>query len=492
MKHSALLIDLENFVLGREKSAGAADAAQDAADLLRFARDLAAPRRLAVRRAYANFNVRREVEGGDKPFEYYLQAWPRLLMDLGVEPVHSFAFPGGGSKNACDMKMAMDAAALTASGQVDQVVFVTGDADFIPVMLDLRQRGVECAAIGIRGATKAVFERYADRFHFFEDMQAAEAIEGAFADPEALALVRETLRKALIRRPAALPLEAVAFMLARRVPSGTFRGASARDFLERFESELGVRIHGEPGTPQSVTLAGLAPVMLQGAEPVPARTFRPQVVVPAPAAGEAPARPAAEIHHPDHYAFLLRREQPKYYRVPLADFDLITQAVWDTAVAPDGTRRVVRHADLTGVCAERAAAAGLIDAPQRVQSVLFQCYKGGSFICRSGGVHDGSRDFHWSLPAALVPEIADVETLRRRLRAQLVQVLAERLVQFDDARTIQPEALAELLFGAPSEPGKLAKAKVLMEGVKWPALPVAAVTTAPAAPASPAAPPATA
>jgi uncharacterized LabA/DUF88 family protein len=150
-----LLIDMENFFLGREENVNNTPTPhiysfkEDLERLYNFAVDLAGERRLAVRRAYANFNVWRPIkEGGPK--DYYLQPLPNLLMDKGIEPVQVFRFPGGGNKNASDMRLAMDATALLndeSSG--DLFILVTGDADFIPVVLELKRRGAEVAVIGV-------------------------------------------------------------------------------------------------------------------------------------------------------------------------------------------------------------------------------------------------------------------------------------------------------------------------------------------------------
>ena len=106
--NATLLIDLENFFLGREENINGMPSPhlysfkEDLERLYNFAVDLAGDRRLVVRRAYANFNAWRIAkEGGPK--DYYLQQLPNLLMDKGIEPVQVFRFPGGGNKNASDM-----------------------------------------------------------------------------------------------------------------------------------------------------------------------------------------------------------------------------------------------------------------------------------------------------------------------------------------------------------------------------------------------------
>ena len=75
----------------------------------------------------------------------------------------------------------MDATALLngdASG--DLFILVTGDADFIPVVLELKRRGAEVAVIGVMWHTKPVFQRYCDRFEYFEDLVAKRSTPTAW------------------------------------------------------------------------------------------------------------------------------------------------------------------------------------------------------------------------------------------------------------------------------------------------------------------------
>ncbi len=290
--NAILLIDLENFFLGREENVNGTPAPhiysfkEDLEKLYNFAVDLAGGRRLVVRRAYANFNVwRMTKEGGPK--EYYLQPLPNLLMDKGIEPVQVFRFPGGGNKNASDMRLAMDATALlNDQAGVDFFLLVTGDADFIPLVLELKRRGAEVAVIGVMWHTKPVFQRYCDRFEYFEDLVAAQEIE---ADSTAdLAQVRDALQ-ALLARSQPIKFAAVKPLLGRSLnrtfDPTRFDCLDTGDFLRRYGAELGVAVHkgehdweitrpgaaGAGGTAENAGPAGagrLARHALHAADPV--------------------------------------------------------------------------------------------------------------------------------------------------------------------------------------------------------------------------------
>ena len=201
--NAALLIDLENFYLAREATAGGGnddpyDVIHDLERLCGFAQGLVGrARRLIVRRAYADFSASRlneDVEIGRPRREYFLRSVPTVLMDQGIEPVQVFRFPGGGrgvSKNAADMRLAMDATSLTAS--VDFFILVTGDKDFIPLVLELRQRGAYVVGLGAHGSIARTLTAYCDEFHEFEQLVAAdshrEADEGALEEPSASPVV---------------------------------------------------------------------------------------------------------------------------------------------------------------------------------------------------------------------------------------------------------------------------------------------------------------
>ncbi len=183
-RNAALLIDLENFFLAREVTAEAGrdepyDFIRDLERLCGFAKELVGDtRRLIVSRAYADFSASRlneDAEIGRPRREYFLRSAPTVLMDQGIEPVQVFRFPGGGrgaSKNAADMRLAMDAISLIAN--VDFFILVTGDKDFIPVVLELRQRGAFVVGLGAHGSIARTLTAYCDEFHEFEALVEAD------------------------------------------------------------------------------------------------------------------------------------------------------------------------------------------------------------------------------------------------------------------------------------------------------------------------------
>ena len=379
--NAILLIDLENFFLGREENVNGTPAPhiysfkEDLEKLYNFAVDLAGGRRLVVRRAYANFNVwRMTKEGGPK--EYYLQPLPNLLMDKGIEPVQVFRFPGGGNKNASDMRLAMDATALlNDQAGVDFFLLVTGDADFIPLVLELKRRGAEVAVIGVMWHTKPVFQRYCDRFEYFEDLVAAQEIE---ADSTAdLAQVRDALQ-ALLARSQPIKFAAVKPLLGRSLnrtfDPTRFDCLDTGDFLRRYGAELGVAVHkGEHDW--EITRPGTAAPGGAGETPAP----------PAPTASAvALFTPPAPFAGLTDYRDLLERGTPRVYLVPFAQWQTITECLFRQATGPGEERPVICYYDLLRNLTAECEQQGMLDAERRVKAVTFQVFKAGCLLCADG------------------------------------------------------------------------------------------------------------
>ncbi len=466
--NATLLIDLENFFLGREENINGTPAPhlysfkEDLERLYNFAVDLAGDRRLVVRRAYANFNAWRIAkEGGPK--DYYLQQLPNLLMDKGIEPVQVFRFPGGGNKNASDMRLAMDATALlNDQAGVDLFILVTGDADFIPLVLELKRRGAEVAVIGVMWHTKPVFQRYCDRFEYFEDLLAAQEIEAdGVAD---LAQVRDALH-ALLARSRPIQFAAVKPLLGRSLnrtfDPTRFDCLDTGDFLRRYGKELDVVVSkGEHDW--EITLP---------AEEQPGGEVASPAAAPAPAAPPAPqtlalfAPPAVPFSGVIDYRDLLERGVPRIYLVPFAAWQTITECLFRQAVGEGADRPVVFYYDLLRSLTAACEHDGMTDAERRVKAVTFQVFKAGCLLCADGLTSADVRDFNWARPARLDPTLATADDLRRRTHGFIVRLLLERLEERGWPRQIDAGRLAELLYGPGTTPEQVQGLKALAEGV---------------------------
>lgn len=441
---AALLIDLENFFLGRESNyfrthqGGTYEFPIDLESLCSFATDIAGRHRLVVRRAYANFNDRRP-GSGERQWDYYLQPMPRFLMERGVEPVQVFRFPGGGNKNAADMRLAMDATVLRQTPTtIDLFILVTGDADFIPVVLELQRTGAHVVVIGVEGCTNSIFQRYCDRFEFFEDLLAARELQRL--DDHDLSPVRVAMRTILERR-SPIKFAAVKPLLSDQLgtPFNPSRWGcdSTGDFLRKHATTLGVILkRGEHDW--EVSLRGHDDSNVDGA---PAE--RDPVLELDPA-----AQVAAEGHTVEIYVETLRTGMPRCYVVGNSDLRAITDAIFQTVTDASGKRIPVMHPDLLNRVTETCDASGMEEAGRKVRDVTFQLFKAGCFQCAVEGPLFGQTDFHWSKPAMLAPDIETPTALRRRCFDYLLKLLGRRLELRGASQRVQLAPAVELLCGA--------------------------------------------
>jgi hypothetical protein len=326
MKPSAvLLIDLENFYLSREdyhrdNNGPVYDKTRfgdDLEKLLGFARTMVEGLPFTVKRAYANYQAWRPYP--DKSRDFYLRMIPDELMQQGVEPVQVFRLsqgrPGPGGKNAADMRMAMDATALlNGVGSVEHFVLVTGDADFIPVILELKRHGHTVSVIGVTDATNELIQRFVDNFELFEDLLEAEKFGARCGDlvatGEGIAPVAEAIRNLLGRsRPLRFktlkPL--LPKVLKHAFDPGAFGCETTIDFLRKFAAELGVVVR-PLANDFEIDLPGAAPVPPNGSKATPQPTHRHPEKVPEKSGAKSGRQPPKQP----------AKQQPKQPKQPAA------------------------------------------------------------------------------------------------------------------------------------------------------------------------------
>ncbi|MEM9460137.1 MAG: NYN domain-containing protein [Myxococcota bacterium] len=447
-RNAALLIDLENFYLARETTAEVGtdepyDFIGDLERLCGFARSLVGDaRRLIVRRAYADFSASRlndDVEIGRPRREYFLRSVPTVLMDQGIEPVQVFRFPGSGrgvTKNAADMRLAMDAISLIAN--VDFFILVTGDKDFIPVVLELRQRGAFVVGLGAHGSIARTLTAYCDAFHEFETLAAAErrASEEIGFDE-----VKQALHDLLAER-------------------GRLHFARVKPLLDQ---RLGASVD-----PRRLGSDSMGELLRDQAEPLGVKVSRAlhDWEVELPRSDESAAAPPVIEVRP-HSIGLYRRLllAPGKLRLHIHDYRRwreITDHLFETATNPDGTPAVVFHHELRGSVIEHFADEGLQHVGKITNDALFLIFKAGCFVCAEPGPRYGEPDFNWShYSARLAPGIGSAAELRRRAYTFAVQQLSDRLHDYDGRRP-EAELVAGLLFGPEPGESELERARELV------------------------------
>lgn len=461
---SILLIDLENFYLAREHNTGLYAATELSADLealSKFVMEVSGERRVTVRRAYANYNTARQSSEIGR-WDFFLQKAPKALMERGIEPVQVFRFPGGGNKNAADMRMAMDASVLVAENhRIEQCILVTGDADFIPLILDLKRRGIEVVVIGVRAHTKTVLLRYCDRFEYFEDLIVASEIEGD--NNSSLDEVKAALA-AILARKLRLPFAAVKPLLSRQLrrpfDPTRFDCENTGDFLRTYAVRLGVEI-SEGVNDWEVRLPGVEPLSAPATASGEARVNGAGAVAAANGAHPEVAPPLE--HSAAVYHKLLRFRRPNLHIIPFEEWESITQAIWDMCVGENGLRRETDHQKLLDGATDLCERKGFEMAYHKVNGSLFQLFKAGCFVCTAEGPEKGRADFHWTLSARLAPEFEDIAAMRRRVRLFVIRALKLRLEAVGITTPIDPRVLSEVLDGHDSPPEKLALITALVE-----------------------------
>jgi uncharacterized LabA/DUF88 family protein len=468
--NAALLIDLENFYIGREQNHQRSHPDEtyefpvDLDSLCSFAKSIAGDRRLIVQRAYANFNDRRPGVG-ERRWDYYLQQMPRFLMEQGIEPVQVFRFPGGNNKNAADMKMAMDATVLLQSpSTVDFFVLVTGDSDFIPLVLELKRSGATVFVIGVTHCTKPIFERYCDRFEYFEDLLAVRELKREdSADLERIRTALATLVEGRLPMKFAAVKPLLSDELGLRFDPTRFGSESTGEFLRRYAPQLGIEVRraehdweivgiGESqpyrsGAPADDVLddgfTAAAPASEGDAD------VDPDAPIEDPAADRRSGSAPAEIHAAEFYRDLLRQGNPRCYVVSGDDWNRIVDAIFPLVAGPEGgiAPRIV-HQDLLTEVTDQCIESGMADASRKVRDVCFQLFKSGCFHLAEDDAEPGVIDFHWSKPARLDSRIETVDDLVERVWSFLTQLLVRRLDQRGSASSVQVGALTELFAGA--------------------------------------------
>jgi uncharacterized protein (TIGR00288 family) len=150
----ALLIDADNA------PSGALDAILD---------DLA---------SYGETNVRRIYGNWDQP---NLKSWKELLHPKALRPMQTYDLAKG--KNASDIALVVDAMALLHTDRPEAFAIVSSDADFTPLVMHLRERGVQVYGYGER-KTPEPFVNACTRFVRADKLVAAvEADQGERPNP---------------------------------------------------------------------------------------------------------------------------------------------------------------------------------------------------------------------------------------------------------------------------------------------------------------------
>src|SRR5918992_2492471 len=155
----ALFIDFENLAIGARDRGGDID--------MSVIMDALSERgRVVVRRAYADWNLFSDHRAG--------------LMSERIEMIEIPQRTGIVRKNAADIKLAVDALELAFEREfITTFVVASGDSDFTPLVLKLRELNRRVVGVGVEGSTSELLPGACDEFLFYERLLGPGSVKTA-------------------------------------------------------------------------------------------------------------------------------------------------------------------------------------------------------------------------------------------------------------------------------------------------------------------------
>lgn len=292
----AVLIDFDNIAKGTQED-GLGDF--DARVIMRRLKDKG---RILVARAYCDWD-----------------RWPKkhrtALLEQGVTMVELTSHAGS-NKNRGDIALAVDAMELAYTrGYIDAYVVVSGDSDFTPLVMRLKELNRRVIGIGTRRATSRLIANLCDEFLFYDTLLAPSPDDsGDVTEPlsrdAAFALLVETLVNHQRDEAGPVPSGVLKQAMKRKVPSfsevdlgfssfGRFLEKAqekGRIVLNRDERGGGFRVDLPNAAAEPVTIA-VAPPEPPRADPFEAALADAGLDLPPLAARRALAEAFVRVSH---------------------------------------------------------------------------------------------------------------------------------------------------------------------------------------------------
>ena len=134
--------------------------------------------RITIKRAYADWGTFKDYRSD--------------LLDNATEPVQTFALSYKG-KNGADIRIAIDVMDVVLRQQdITHVTLVSGDSDFTPLVMKLRELGRTVIGVGVRSNTSNYLAKSCDTFCYYDDIRGADetlpkrSVPSVAQDPVAL------------------------------------------------------------------------------------------------------------------------------------------------------------------------------------------------------------------------------------------------------------------------------------------------------------------
>ncbi len=155
----AVFIDFENLALGvRQPSGSRSRKKTEVLDMGRVLERLVEKGKIVGKRAYADWGR----------FSDYVTP----LHELGIE-LTEIPERGVTGKNSADIRLCVDAMELSyTKDHIDTFVVVSGDSDFTPLVLKLKENGKTVIGLGLKDSTSDLLASNCDEFIYYEDIGA--------------------------------------------------------------------------------------------------------------------------------------------------------------------------------------------------------------------------------------------------------------------------------------------------------------------------------
>ena len=151
-----------------------------------------------------------------------LKGWKARLHEFAIRPIQQFSYSTG--KNATDIALVIDAMELLYTQKLDAFCIASSDADFTPLIMQLKANGHEVYGFGER-KTPAPFVNACTTFLYLDSLDGAGTGKGEL-DPEATPVPPKTKTKGKGRTKSAAKAEAP---LAEAAPAATPAKPLAQD-----------------------------------------------------------------------------------------------------------------------------------------------------------------------------------------------------------------------------------------------------------------------
>ena len=113
--------------------------------------------KISLKRAYGNWG------------KETLKNWKDVLRNLAIKPIQQIDYVSG--KNATDIALTIDAMDFLYNSEYDGFVIVSGDSDYTPLAIKLKESGKTVIGIGCKESTAEAFVSSCHNFIYTENLE---------------------------------------------------------------------------------------------------------------------------------------------------------------------------------------------------------------------------------------------------------------------------------------------------------------------------------